>query len=89
MPNTQIASFSKMTMTMTLVMMVIISIVMCVGIVEIMRIVIIDDNGDAADDAEGGDDQNSILFSSHNISFVPAFLNAMHNVILFPSEPFV
>ena len=59
---------------------------MCVGIVEIMRIIIIDDNGDAADDAEGGD---SILFSSHNISFVPAFLNAMHNVILFPSEPFV
>ena len=54
-----------------------------------MRIVILDDNGDAADDAEGGDDQNSILFSSHNISFVPAFLNAMHNVILFPSEPFV
>ena len=39
--------------------------------------------------AEGGDDQNSILFSSHNITFVPAFLNAMHNDILFPSEPFV
>ena len=63
----------------------------CYVCVEIMRIIIIiiDDNGVAADDAEGGDDQNFILFSSHNISFVPAFLNAMHNVILFPSEPFV